>query len=254
MKKSIFTLIFTLFFTQLFATETQVIVRAKAKDAKFIGSSIGGAYVIIRNALTDAILAEGKTMGSTGNTNLIMTEAHERGKALTDDNTAKFLARIELDEPTFVRIEVMAPLNKKQARVNASTELWLIPGKHILGDGVILEIPGFIIDILAPRTHRFINLSKLENNTLKIEANMVMMCGCTISSGGLWDANKIEVKAMINVNGKPWKEIELKSQQANLVEADVQLTQTGTYEIIVYAYDAKTGNTGVDKVNVVVNE
>ena len=51
---------------------TKIIVRAKAKDAKFIGSSVGSAMIIIRNAETNEILAKGKTIGSTGNTSLIM--------------------------------------------------------------------------------------------------------------------------------------------------------------------------------------
>ena len=79
--------------------ETKVIVRAKAKDAKFIGSSIGGAYVAIKDAQNGRILAEGLTSGGTGNTNKIMKSAHERHVALSDANTAKFETSLSLEKP-----------------------------------------------------------------------------------------------------------------------------------------------------------
>ena len=60
------------------ATETKVMIRAKARDAKFIGTSLGGAHVIVRNKLNRQILAEGNTTGSTGNTDLIMKTAKVR--------------------------------------------------------------------------------------------------------------------------------------------------------------------------------
>ena len=74
----------------LHSQETRIIVRAKAKDAKFIGTSIGGAYVIIKDANTGKTLAEGLISGSTGNTDRIMKKAHERHVNLSDDQTAKF--------------------------------------------------------------------------------------------------------------------------------------------------------------------
>lgn len=54
------------------ATPTKIMIRAKARDAKFIGSSLGGAYIIVRDKTSQKILAEGKTTGGTGNTDLIM--------------------------------------------------------------------------------------------------------------------------------------------------------------------------------------
>ncbi|MFT6503182.1 MAG: hypothetical protein ACJASQ_003314 [Crocinitomicaceae bacterium] len=254
MLKSI--LIIVLLFSSIvsFATETKIIVRAKAKDAKFIGSSLGGAYVIIRNKTNNRILAEGKTIGSTGNTDLIMNIPKERGDSIWDEQAAKFLATIDIIEPTFISIEVISPFNNKQAQAKVSTELWLIPGKDILGDGIILEIPGFIIDILKPRTHHYIALKAIENKPFEIKANIVMMCGCTINKGGVWDSENIEVKVIIKKNGSYLKEVIMSLTETNLFEGSINLTSAGQYELIVYAYNAKSGNTGVDKVNYVVYE
>ncbi len=236
----------------LSATETNIIVRAKAKDAKFIGSSLGGAYIIIRNTINQQVLAEGKTSGSTGNTKLIMSPLKDRRSLITDDNTAGFKASIDIDEPVFVTIEVNSPLNYKNAKVLASVQLWLIPGKHILGDGIIVEIPGFIIDILTPRTHQYISLNSVKNELFPIRTNIVMMCGCIISKGGTWDADEIEIKAVIKRNNKFVFEKPLKFVDVNLFEGTFKIEKEGKYEIIVYAYNPQTGNTGVDKINFVI--
>ncbi|MDF0716732.1 hypothetical protein PY092_11270 [Muricauda sp. 334s03] len=252
MKKSILFLAVLSICMNAFATETKLMVRAKAKDAKFVGSSIGGAHVIVRNAVNGEILAEGNTTGSTGNTDLIMKSAHERYTQLSDDKTAGFLAVVDIDEPTFVRVEVLSPINKKNAQVHASTELWLIPGKDILGDGVVVEIPGFVIDILKPNTHQYIALESISEAGLSIEANIVMMCGCPIQKDGIWDSDLMEVKAIVHKDGAAFAEISLDNPAQNTFTGTLGISEAGYYQITVYAYNSKTGNTGVDKINYVV--
>lgn len=251
-----FILIASFLFTNLMvsATETKVMVRAKARDAKFIGTSLGGAHIIIRNKLNQKILAEGNTTGSTGNTDLIMKVPKVRGNSVADEQTAGFIANIDIDEPTFVNIEVVSPLNSKQAQAVVSTELWLIPGKHILGEGIILEIPGYIIDILKPRTHQYIALNTIKNNPFLFQANIVMMCGCVIDKGGVWNSDEIEVKGILKKDGKFIKNVDMSLVSTNLFEGSHLINTPGNYELVLYAYHEKTGNTGVDKVNYVVFE
>lgn len=252
MKTFLFTIAFLISNLIVNATETKIMIRAKARDAKFIGSSLGGAYVIVRNKVNQQILAEGKTSGSTGNTDLIMKGAKTRGTAITDSQTGGFLAKIELDEPTFVSIEVISPFNMKQAQATVSTELWLIPGKDILGEGIILEIPGYIIDILKPRTHQYIALNDIKSKPFQFQANVVMMCGCVIEKGGVWNADEIEVKGILKKDGKFVKDVQMSLISTNLFEGSEIIDSPGNYELTLYAYHEKTGNTGVDKVNYVI--
>ena len=249
-------LVIVLLFSNLMisATETKVMIRAKARDAKFIGSSLGGAHIIVRNKLNQKILAEGNTTGSTGNTDLIMKTPKIRGNSIADDQTGGFMATIDIDEPTFVNIEVISPLNSKQAQAMVSTELWLIPGKNILGEGIILEIPGYIIDILKPRTHQYIGLKTIKDKPFLFQANIVMMCGCVIEKGGVWNSDEIEVTGILKKDGKFVKNIDLSWVSTNLFEGSHIINTAGNYELILYAYHEKTGNTGVDKVNYVVFE
>lgn len=235
-----------------FAQPTKVIVRAKAKDAKFIGTGIGGAYIIIRNQLTGEILAKGVTTGASGNTELIMNTPYTRNMSLTDEKTAKFETLIDIKEPTFVTIEAIAPVNRKSATVTVSTQVWLVPGKAIDGEGIVLEIPGFILDILEPQTHQVIQITSLKNNQLKIKINLVMMCGCVINKGGIWNADNIDVKALVKKEGTSQNEVVLKNSQDNIFEGLLPVSDKGSYEIQVYAYDKVTKNTGVDKINFVI--
>lgn len=227
------------------AQETTVMIRVKAKDAKFIGSSMGGARVIVRDELTGKILAEGFTEGSTGNTDIIMKNPITRISTLSDENTAGFMAKLNIEKPVFVNIEAFAP---GEARVKSATSLWVIPGKDITGDGLVLEMSGFIIDILSPQTHQRIGV----NNEIEIKANIVMMCGCPITKGGIWDADQYEVKAVISKVGELEKTLDLKVlEQASTFYGKVNLLP-GNYEILVYAFDPVSGNTGLDKTNIIV--
>ncbi|MCB0689733.1 MAG: hypothetical protein KDC53_24505, partial [Saprospiraceae bacterium] len=186
------------------------------------------------------------------NTDLIMKTPWTRHERLTYEKTAKFLAMIDIDEPTLVTIEIQSPVNSRQALIHASTELWIIPGKDILGDGIIVEIPGFVVELLKPRTHQYVSLDELKDGIIEIQANVVMMCGCPISKDGIWDSQKIEVMAIIKKDGNQVETMPLEWVADNLFEASFPTDEKGQYEVIVYAFDGMTGNTGVDKVNYII--
>ena len=156
------------------AAETRVMVRARTKDAKFIGTSMGGALVVIRKADTGEILASGLTSGGTGDTKRIMNDPHVRGAQITDLSTAGFEAKIDLAEPTFVTVEVSGPMGQRQSAAKATVQTWLIPGKNVGGDGLMVEIPGFAVNLVAPRAHEVV---ALEGGKAKVPlvANVVMM-------------------------------------------------------------------------------
>ncbi|GLU51643.1 hypothetical protein Dfri01_11040 [Dyadobacter frigoris] len=230
-----------------------MVIRAKAKDAKFIGTGIGGAYVIVKNELTGEILAKGLTTGASGNTDLILKTPHKRNDRLTDDKTAKFEASVNIQEPTFVSVEVIAPVNRKSSAIKASTQLWLIPGKDIDEEGIVLDIPGFILDILEPQTHRIMLLEKMADKKVKIKINLTMLCGCAITKGGVWDSEQIEVKAIVKKDGVKYKDVALGITSVdNIFEGILDMNAIGMYEIQVYGYDKITKNTGVDKINFVI--
>ncbi len=237
-------------FSQSAAKETDIIVRAKSKDAKFIGTSMGGAFVTITEVETGKVLAKGLTAGSTGDTQKLVVDPVKRYESLSTPGAARFETTLNLSEPVFVTIKAVAPYAKKQAQVESSTQLWLIPGKDITGDGIILEIPGFVVDVLNPQTHQTVNDKQIE-----IRANIVMMCGCPTSDGGLWDSSEYEIKAMIKKDGEAIDSVPLAfTGQTSTFSANYTAPESGVYEITVYAYHDKTGNTGLDRTTVIVSE
>lgn len=154
--------------------ETIVMVRARTKDAKFIGTSMGGAQVVIRKADSGEVLASGLTSGGTGDTRRIMIDPLVRGARLTDASTAGFEARLDLSEPTFVTVEVSGPMGQLQSVAKATVQTWLIPGRNVTGDGLMVEIPGFAVHVAAPRANEVVALDGGKAR-VPLVANVVMM-------------------------------------------------------------------------------
>jgi len=247
--KMLLLLLFVFQSTTSISQTTKVIVRAKAKDAKFLPATLG-VHVTIRNNMTGEVMAKGMAAGSSGNTERIMADAIHRGQQLADEGTSKFMASLELTEPTFVDVEVYASTNRRNGAKKVATQLWLIPGKHILGDGIVMEIPGFIVDVLSPTTQQYTRLSTIINGKMTLKASVTMACGCVISKGGTWDSGAFSINAIIKLNGKKITEVPLTITDVwNNFEGVLPINAKGDYEVHVYAYDPKTGNTGLDRIN-----
>ena len=235
----------------ILAVPTRIMVRAKARDAKFIGTSMGGAYIRITDSMTGKLLSDGYTTGGTGSTDIIMRQAHARNGRLTNDETAGYLATLDIEDPVFITISVLGPVNGPRDQVLASTQIWAIPGKHIEGDGIILEIPGMVVSVLEPQMTHSVTFGQTAFVPLK--AHVIMMCGCPISEGGMWDSNDVEVKAMVYQDGDLKLVVPLVWKETNIFEGRLPASSVGQYEVMIYAYNAQTGNTGLDKVNIIVS-
>ncbi len=130
---------------------TKVIVHVVARDAQVIGSGVGGALVRIKNLETGETLAEGKQERGTGSTERIMVQPRRRGETVYGTSgSAYFEAKIPLDRPTQIQIDAEAPLGYPQAIQKGSKTLTLIPGKDVLGEGIIIELNGLIVNIQSP--------------------------------------------------------------------------------------------------------
>ncbi len=231
---------FILFFAQTsMATETQIMVRAKAVDAKFIGSSVGGLRAVVTDAETGEVLDSGWINGDTGSTDTLIKNPIARGQALTDDNTAGFIAHVDITSPRLLKFTVMGPYAYRQSLQEASVTSWVIPGKHILGDGIILNMPGFIMDTWT---------SVLEGGIVQIFAKTAMLCGCKISPNTEWHPDNFESKAIIMRDSKKITEITLDfTGPVAIFSGKTKLEHPGHYKVITYIFDAKTGNVGVDR-------
>jgi hypothetical protein len=233
-----------------FAVPTQITVRVRSKDAKFVGTTMGGALITIKDAQTGELLAKGVTAGGTGNTEKIMIKPITRGLAIADQSAAKFTAALDIDEPRLIEVSAFGPEANLQAANKVTATQWVVPGKNITeGDAWMLELPGFVVDVLAPPAH------SMQSASVEIRANVTMMCGCPIAPGGLWDANKFEVAALLYRDGKRLGELPLKyAGTTSQFSAVWSVKEPGVYQATVYAYDPETGNTGLDSTTFIVTK
>ena len=214
---------------------TDVTVRVRADDAKFIGSGMGGMEVVIYDVASGNVLAEGMITGGTGDTELLMKTPEKRGMQLAVKDTAGYTATLNIEEPTLVRIDVRGPLQPAPARQSASLTTWVAPGKHISGDGIIINLPGHAVAL---------NNVDYSGLSLAVKADVTMMCGCPFTAGGLWDADRLQVRGMLRQDDKTLATFPLTyTGSPNQFSGETQLEQApqGSVELFVYAYDPQTG-------------
>ncbi len=233
------------------AEETRIAVRALTQDAKFIGTSMSGMAVTIEDADTGEILDQGITSGTTGNTERILLRPKMRYDARSDADSAVYRATLDIAEPRRIRVTVRGPRGQPQVQAEASSTRWVLPGKHIeAGDGWLLIVPGFAVDILSPGAHSYVDDNP---PMMRVEANVIMICGCPTTPGGTWDSDQIEVSALIKHNGREVDTYTLEyAGQTSRYAVDIPSAEKGVYEILVTAFDARTGNSGVDRSSFII--
>lgn len=220
------------------AVETSITVRAVSRDAKIIGSNVGGARITVRDVASGRVLASGVQQGGTGDTARIMVEPRERGRSIYDTKgAAAFVASFDIAEPTNVEIVAEGPLNYPQSMQRVAKTLTVLPGQSIGGDGVILEIHGYNVDLLEPAEE------SIAAGDVSVRVRMTMTCGCPLEPGGMWNADPIMRSARLSgADGF--------SRTTTLDYAGTPSTFTGvfrdvpagTYELEITAADATTAN------------
>lgn len=165
------------------AVPTEVVVRVLSQGAKFIGDGVGGVEVTLTDA-AGRTLAAGKVVGGTGETARIMAGA-PRGTPVSGvgAGAAAFRAVVDIAVPTLVTVSVRGPLGHPAAAVAAMSQRWLLPAQTAVGDGWVLELGGLVV-----RAGVADGL---------VSGDVMMLCGCPIEAGGLWDAARFEVVAVL---------------------------------------------------------
>ena len=114
-------------------------------------------------------------------------------------------------------------------------------GQDVLGDGVILELHGFIVEILSPAPLDPVNAE------IQVSARVRMMCGCPIEPEGLWDANLKSFVALLKADGRVVSQAELVyAGESSLFEGAliVPFGVRGDLTLDVVVAEAGTGNFG----------
>lgn len=230
--------------------ETKVMVRVLARDAKLIGKSVGGARVTIKDATTGQVLAQGMEQDGTGDTALIIEKPRVRGEKVYDTPGASgFLAVLNLEQPTVVEVTAEGPLGNPQATQRSSKTLLLVPGEDVLGDGIVLEIHGFIVKTLAPQAEAQVS----GGSPFEVRATVNMACGCPTEPNGHWDSNKFRVVARLIRAGNIEAEIPMHyAGVQNTYTGSVPTAVPGQTELQVLALDPANANFGLTRENLTI--
>lgn len=226
------------------AVPTPITVRVIAKNAKLVGDPAGGASVIIRDTQTGAVLASGKTVGSSGDTKKLVVDPIARNTVWAGPGDAAFSTTIDIAEPRKITLEVGSPGLGAYGGSSVSQTQWVLPGKTPSGpNGWVVELPGFMVDILKPGRHQEVPSGPVQ---VPLEANIVLMCGCPLEDGGLWDPTSYEIEYRVTAQGQPVANGPLHyAGTANRFAAAFVAPRPGIYDILVTAFDPASGNSGV---------
>lgn len=218
---------------------TRVNVHVLARDAKLIGSSVGGARVQIWDVATGEVLAEGLHEGGTGDTQRIMGPI-ERGEArFGTPGAAVFAAELPLSEPTVIRVGATGPMDYEWARAYAEKTFLVVPGHHLEGDGVTLELPGYIVEVLG------VQQARAGGGDVEVTARVRMLCSCPTEPGGTWEAGEVRAE-LIGPDGDVLAETDMSYQgEDSTYGGTLVAPESGTYELRVTAVSAETGNAGM---------
>ncbi len=220
------------------ATPTSITVRAVSHDAKIIGSNVGGARIVIRNAATGEVLADGVQKGSTGNTTRIMVApAHRDSVRFATEGSASFVADLAIAQPTVVDIEAFAPLGTPGSMMRSSKRMLVVPGQHVAGEGIILELNGFTVELIE---------ATAATGRINIGARVTMLCGCPTQPGGMWDSNDITIEAYLESAGRT---VQMKRMayagRTSEYTTTFENVPSGVYDLRIIASDATKGNFGM---------
>lgn len=227
---------------------TDVVVRAVAHDAKVIGSNVGGARIRIEAVRSGRVLAEGLQEGGTGDTGRIMQEPHPRGGTIYGtEGAAAFRATLNLERPTLVDVTAIGPLGSDPAHYRASRRMLLVPGQDVVGEGIVLTLQGFTVEILSPERGLLAAAEPdAETGVVPVRARITMLCGCGTEPDGMWNANRYQIEGRLLENGEAVARSALEfAGTMSTYESSLRAPEPGTYTLQVLAMDAERGNFGI---------
>jgi hypothetical protein len=170
---------------------TQLIVHVATHDAKLIGSAVGGVRITVRDVNDDRVLATGLHEGATGDTKRLMETPRARGERLfTTSDGARFQTTIPLSAATLIEVSAEGPLGYPDQMARTSKRLVLAPGRHLTGDGLVLEMHGYIIDLMTPDSSLLVSA----NARATVRARVRMLCSCPTGPDALWKVNDVRAR------------------------------------------------------------
>jgi hypothetical protein len=220
---------------------TRVVTHVITHDAKLIGTAVGGVRVTIRDVVTNRMLAEGRQLGGTGDTKRIMQDARGRTDTIyAGGDGARYEASFSLSVPTLVDITAEGPLDYPDQMVQATKRVLLLPGQEIGGDGVVLELHGYVIDLMGPDTTRALSAS----SPIAVRARVRMICSCPTQPGGMWEVNSVVARLVRDSAVVAETKLTYAGEQS-IYSGELGKVDAGSYRLEVIAASPSSVTNGV---------
>lgn len=220
------------------SASTSLKVQVRSLDAKFIGSGVGELNVQISDVATGRVLDQGRITGPTGDTASMMNEGQTRGFTPSEPGSASWTGALAIDRPTLVAVQVTGPLAVAEAIQQQTTTLWMLPGVDRVDPPLILHLPGLIVERIAWNDEG--------QGPFTLTAAITMLCGCPITTDGLWRADDFQVTASFYRAGQKLNETTLEfTGRTNQFSGALARPEAGDYTLYISAYQHSSANTGV---------
>ncbi len=171
-----------------------------------VGDTVGGARVTITDVATGELLASGLQQGDAGDQNQIMRTPRLMGEPhYSSRPAAAFSTILDLARPTLVEIAAQGPLGYPQAQQRASQTVLLIPGQDMKGDGIVLHLYGFLVQILSPAPGT--PLIGKEDVTLRTAIRT--LSGSPVRPHGDWDSRKLTIYGEVLIGDRLVERLQL---------------------------------------------
>lgn len=188
------------------ALATTVTVRVVGHGSLVLGREVGGARVTITDLASGKILASGLQQGEAGDQNQIMHTPHFMREPLySAAPSAFFSTTLYLTHPTQVEISAQGPLSYPAAAQRTSQTVWLIPGQHLTGDGIVLQLYGYIVQIVEPKAED--SLIAKEDQPLRVSVRT--LAGTPVRPHGDWDARQVHIYGEVVVGDKVTERLQM---------------------------------------------
>jgi len=161
------------------------------------------------------------------------------GRVFDTPGAGGYTATLQLSEPTQVEVVAEGPLSTDHAIQKASKTVLMVPGRHLEGEGLIVVLNGFTVEIQSPES------STAFRGELPVQARVTMLCGCPTEPGGLWDADRIEIMARLVRDGRVVAEAPLTYAGQTSTYRGTITSPGGAAVLQVIAVDVGRANTGM---------
>ncbi|MCP9469180.1 MAG: hypothetical protein NNA31_04170 [Nitrospira sp.] len=185
---------------------TTVLVRVVAHGSMVLGKEVGGARITITDVATGRLLATGLQQGEAGDQNQIMRTPRLLEEPIySTKSSACFTTALDLLHPTQVDITAEGPLSYPAAMQRVSKRVWLIPGQDMTGDGIVLTLYGYIVQIEQPKP----NEPLVAREDLTLRASIRTLSGSWVRPHGDWDSRKLEIYGEILIGDRVIERLQL---------------------------------------------